>query len=108
VSGVTTQTHIAFVVYLLLTGDVAIEMGVYNEVDGHCLAVQGHTRIAPTTSSTGVRTGPDMAGAWLTIKGKAVIYNDYTLMNPEHDYITSRTDVPNVHCQIASGIHWFP
>ena len=48
---VTAQAITTLMVYLLLGWDIAVEVGIYNEVSSYSLAIEAHTPIASTTSS---------------------------------------------------------
>jgi len=89
VQGVATQAVVALVVDLLLTGDVAVVVGVDDQMHSYGLAVERHAAIATTLASTGIRPSPDVAGTWLIVQNEAKIGDLDSFIDAQHDFPSS-------------------
>lgn len=64
---------IAEMIDLLFGRDVAVVVGIDDQVYGYGLTIEIHAAIATTTTSARGRTVPDMAGGWIVIDQESQI-----------------------------------
>lgn len=65
----------AQMVYLSVAGDVAIEVGVRDDVGSYGMPIQRHTPVAPTTAITRGWTLPDEAWTGFVVENESKIFN---------------------------------